>query len=278
MKKILLSVACTVVSFLALQHSFAQQSLTKLWQTDSVLKVPESVLFDGAHKLLYISNIDGAPDGKDGKGSIGKLGLDGKIIAIDWVSGLDAPKGMALYNGKLYVADLSNVVVIDVAKAAIIKKIPIDGAQFLNDVTVDSKGVVYISDSQTGKVHRLENDNVTTYLEGFARPNGLLAVGSDLYVLASGTLYKAGADKKQTKIAEGMQASTDGIEEVKPGEFVVSCWSGVVYYVKSDGTVKELLDTRPDNSNTADIGYDAKNRIIYVPTFFKKSVAAYQLK
>lgn len=278
MKKILLSVACTLVSFFALQHSFAQQQLSKLWQTDSVLKVPESVLFDGAHKQLYISNIDGAPDGKDGKGSIGKLGLDGKIIAIDWVSGLDAPKGMALYNGKLYVADLSNVVVIDVAKAAIIKRIPIEGAKFLNDATADSKGVVYISDSQTGKVHRLENDNVTTYLEGFTRPNGLLAVGSDLYVLASGAMYKVDAAKQQTKIAEGMEASTDGIEEVKPGEFIVSCWSGVVYYVKSDGSVKQLLDTRPEKSNTADIGYDAKNRIIYVPTFLKKSVAAYQLK
>lgn len=278
MKKILLLFACTTISFFTLQRSFAQQSLTKLWQTDAVLKVPESVLFDGAHKQLYISNIDGAPDGKDGKGSIGKLGLDGKIIAIDWVSGLDAPKGMALYNGKLYVADLSNVVVIDVAKAAIIKRIPIDGAAFLNDVTVDSKGIVYISDSETGKIHRLENDKVTTYLEGFARPNGLLAVGNDLYVLASGAMYKVGADKKQTQIAEGMEASTDGIEEVKPGEFIVSCWSGVVYYVKNDGSKQELLDTRTENSNTADIGYDAKNRIIYVPTFFKKSVVAYQLK
>ena len=43
----------------------AQHTLTKLWETDSALKVPESVLFDGENKVLYVSNIDGTePWGK----------------------------------------------------------------------------------------------------------------------------------------------------------------------------------------------------------------------
>ena len=50
-------------------------------------KVPESVYFDKAGKVLYVSNIDGEPWGKDGAGSIGKLGLDGKVIAAEWVKG-----------------------------------------------------------------------------------------------------------------------------------------------------------------------------------------------
>jgi hypothetical protein len=276
MKRTLLLSA--VIAIVLSQPAVAQHQLSPLWQTDSVIKIPESVLFDGAHKQLYVSNIDGEAGAKDGIGSIGILGLDGKIINAAWVSGLNAPKGLGLYNGKLYVADVDEVVVIDVTKAAIIKKIPIEGAKFLNDITIDSKGVVYVSDSQTGKVHRIENDNVTTYADGFARPNGLLAIGKDLYVLSAGAMYKVTADKQQTKIAEGMEASTDGIEQVKEGEFIVSCWSGIIYYVKSDGSKQELLDTRPQKSNTADIGYDAANKIIYVPTFLKKSVAAYQLK
>jgi hypothetical protein len=75
-----------------------------------------------------------------------------------------------------------------------------------------------------------------------------------------------------------MDASTDGIERVKENEYVVSCWSGIIYYVKSDGSKQELLDTRSQKINSADIGYDKTNRIVYVPTFFKNSVVAYELK
>jgi len=64
---------------------------------------------------------------------------------------------------------------------------------------------------------------------------------------------------------------------VAPGEFIVSCWVGVIYDVKN-GQAEQMLDTRPEQSNTADIGYDSQNHIVYVPTFLKKSVAAYQLK
>ena len=81
-------------------------------------KVPESVYFDKAGKVLYVSNIDGEPWGKDGAGSIGKLGLDGKVIVAEWVKGLNAPKSMALSKGTLWVADLTEVVGIDVAKGA----------------------------------------------------------------------------------------------------------------------------------------------------------------
>jgi hypothetical protein len=127
-------------------------------------------------------------------------------------------------------------------------------------------------------VHKIENGTVSTYLENLKNPNGLLALGDDLYVLASGSLYKAGTDKKLTTIAEGMDASTDGVEQVNPGEYIVSCWSGVVYYVKNDGSKQQLIDTRADKTNSADIGYDADNKIVYVPTFFKKGVVAYQLQ
>src|SRR5690348_14100726 len=120
-----------------------EHQLVKKWETDTLLKVPESALYDAADKLLYVSNIDGQPWEKDGKGSVGKVGLDGKIIQVDWVKGLEAPKGLGLYKNKLYVADVDKVAVIDTRKAAIVQTIPIEGAQGLNDITVDPKnGVV----------------------------------------------------------------------------------------------------------------------------------------
>ena len=85
--------------------------------------------FDAKRKVLYVSNIDGEPWTADGKGSIGKVGLDGKVIAAEWVTGLDCPKGMALSDdGKwLYVGDCGGLVVIDIDAGKIKNKIAVRG-------------------------------------------------------------------------------------------------------------------------------------------------------
>ncbi|WP_138483059.1 SMP-30/gluconolactonase/LRE family protein [Dyadobacter bucti] len=256
----------------------AQHSLTQLWASEAALPIPESVLYSAQGKLLYVALIDGKAGEKDGQGGIAKVGLDGKIIAKDWVTGLNAPKGMGLTGSKLYVADITDIVEIDVKTGKILKKYAVEDSKFLNDITIDSKGNLYVSDSQTKKVHLLKDGMVTTYFENLTGPNGLLAVGSDLLIADSGTLKKLSSDKKITVVAEGMDKSTDGIEQVKPGEYLVSCWAGVVYYVTADGTTEKLLDTSADKTNSADIGYDAAKKIVYVPTFMKNSVVAYQLK
>lgn len=256
----------------------AQHSVTKLWTTDSTLAIPESVLYDAQGKQLYTSLINGKPDSADANGQIAKVSLDGKITDANWVTGLDAPKGLGKFGNTLYAADLTQVDVIDISTAKITRRIPVPGAVFLNDITVNANGVVFVSDSRTGKVHRIENGNVTDYLENFKNPNGLLAVNNDLYVLASGTLYKADANKKLTIITNGMDESTDGVEQASGGEFIVSSWTGIVYYVQPNGIKQTLFDTRAQKISSADIGYDAQNKIIYVPTFFGKSIVAYQLK
>jgi hypothetical protein len=256
---------------------YAQHTVEKIWETDTTLKTPESVLFYAKGNFLFVSNIDGKSGEKDGKGSIGKVALDGKIIETDWVSGLNAPKGLGLYKNLLYVADLTEVVVIDITKAAIVKHIPIEGSIFLNDITIDTKGDVYVSDTRTNKIHKIEEGKVITYLENMKNANGVLAIGTNLYILTAGSLQKADADKKLTTLAEGMDASSDGIEMVKENEFVVSCWNGIVYYVKTDGSKQVLFDTRDKKINSADIGYNAIKKIIYVPTFYGNKIVAYQL-
>lgn len=150
MKRIVLTLSACFICIVM----YAQHQLVKLWETDSVLKVPESVLFDGKNKVLYVSNIDGTqPWGKDGKGSVGKVGLDGKVLAAEWITGLNAPKGMGMYDGKLYVADLMELVVIDISKGVIEKTIPLNAAG-LNDITISPDGVLYVSDSRMRKVHK----------------------------------------------------------------------------------------------------------------------------
>jgi streptogramin lyase len=279
MKKKWLSATVILLCCLPFQRSIAQEhTLVKLWQTDTLLKTPESVLFDAGGKVLYESNIDGQPWEKDGKGSVGKVGLDGKIIQVDWVTGLNAPKGLGKYKNLLYAADIDNVVVIDIDKAAIIKRIPVEGAEGLNDISVDKNGKVWVTDSKAGKIYFLDQDKFMLFADKYQGLNGVLAVGPDVYVVAAGALWKIDATKKAAKVAEGMEPAVDGLEQVSANEFLVSVWNGVIYYVKSDGKVQQLLDTRGQKSNTADIGFDPKTKTVYVPTFYKNSIAAYTLK
>ncbi|MEP6750514.1 MAG: ATP/GTP-binding protein [Bacteroidota bacterium] len=278
MDKKIIPVVIVLFCCIPFQRSLAQaHSLTKLWQTDTLLKTPESVLFDAGDKLLYVSNIDGQPWEKDGKGSIGKVGLDGKIIRVDWVTGLNAPKGLGRYKNNLYAADVDNVVVIDIAKGVIAKRIPVEGAQGLNDISVDKKGRVYVTDSKAGKIYKLEQDAFVLVAEDLKGLNGVLSTGDNLYAVAGGALWQIDASKKAMKLADGMEPAVDGLEQVAPNEFLVSVWNGIIYYVK-DGKAQQMLDTREQKSNTADIGFDPKTRTVYVPTFYKNSITAYRLK
>jgi hypothetical protein len=253
------------------------QPLTKRWETDSTLRVPESVLYYAPEKVLFVSLIDGKSDEKDLKGFIAKVSTRGKIIQPDWAMNLSAPKGMGIYRNTLYVADLTEVVGIDLKTGKIFNRIPVAGAIFLNDITIDDNGIVYVSDSRTGKVHRIQGTTVSTHLENRMGVNGLLADGEDLMLAVKDTLYRADKTKKLTPITTGMDESSDGI--VKTGnDFIVSCWNGIIYRVKPDGSKTTLLDTRKEGSNTADIGFDPATKTLYVPTFLKNKVVAYQLK
>ena len=276
MKKIILSLSFVCAGLIS--ASAQKATVQKLWATDTILKVPESVLVDDKENCLWVSNIDGASNGKDGKGSISKLSKTGAPINLEWITGLNAPKGMAKYKQELYVADLTELVVIDVKKGVIKNKITIEGSVFLNDVTVNNNGAVFVSDSRTGKVHRYENNQVTIEVENLQGPNGLLSIEDQLLILDRGSLLSVTPGGAISKIMDGMDPSTDGIERVAPNQYLVSCWNGIVYYVVAGAQKVILFDTRSEKINSADIGYDAKKKIIYVPTFLKNNVVAYQLQ
>lgn len=251
--------------------------LEKIWETPTIVADPESVLPDLKQGILYVSLVNGGGWDADGKGGVAKLNADGSQYDSTWVTGLNAPKGLGIIGNKLYAADISEVVVIDITNGNIIKKIAVEGATGLNDITVDKKGIVYVSDTKTAKVWRIENDAPTLYLENMNGANGLKAIGDDLYILSGKSFMKADKNKQLTKVAD-LPQDGDGIEPVGNGDFIVTSWIGYIYYVTSNGRVDTMLDTHADKKNTADIGYNAANKIVYVPTFYGKQVVAYKLK
>lgn len=255
--------------------------LVKLWESAAELKVPESVRFDAKRKVLYASNIDGQPWEADGKGSIAKLGLDGKVIAAEWVTGLDCPKGLALSDdGKwLFAADAGGIVVIDIAKGKIDHKIGIPEGVQLNDL-VNDKGTLYISDSKGRKVFVVKDGKAAVYLDEtvLKGPNGLFVHKGALYVLDNDSLNRVGKDKKLTVLASGMPGGVDGLENVGGDDFIVSAWGGAIWYVPAKGDKEQLFDGKPTGTHTADMGWDPKTKTTYVPTFFGNSVVAYRVE
>jgi hypothetical protein len=278
MNKLIATLAAMLVAAGAQAGS---HKLTKVWESEAALKVPESVRFDARRQVLYVSNIDGEPWAADGKGSIAKVGLDGKVIAAEWVTGLDCPKGLALSDdGRwLFAADAGGIVVIDIEKGKVDHKIAIPDGQQLNDV-VNDKGTLYVSDSKGKKVFAVKDGKAAVHLDEtvLKGPNGLFVHKGALYVLDNNALNRVEKDKSLKVLATDMPGGADGLESVGGDDFLVSVWSGAVWYVPANGDKELLFDGKPTGVRTADIGWDPKTKTAYVPTFFGNSVVAYRVE
>ncbi len=261
------------------------KKLVVAWETDTTLRVPESVLYDETAQVLYVANIDGKSDALDGSGFISKVGLDGNIQNLRWTSGLNAPKGMGLYRNRLYVTDVYRLVVINTETGQAEKTYDaVDPKNaFLNDVTVAKDGTVYVSDSRFDKIYRLKDDKWEVWMQGeqLNKPNGLLAVGKDKLMIGStktGALRTVDVNTKtMTTLADGM-AATDGIVTDGKDNFFVSDWNGQIFFVQKGGEKQQLLDSREQKINTADIEYVRSQKLLIVPTFFKNKLVAYKVE
>ncbi len=280
-----LSLTCVVVALASCGKKPAETTetpkvtLTAKWQTEPVLTTVESVIYDKSGDVIYSANMNGKADSLDGNGFISKISLDGKIETLHWIDGMDAPKGMGIINGKLYVADVNKVHEVDIASGKITKTYPVEGSQFLNDLTIDEAGKVYVSDSNTGNVYLLDNGMVSVWLSNVGGPNGLLSEGSNLWVLSwkDQTMNSVDANKQITMKADSLE-NPDGVEAVGDGTYLVSAWNGLIRLVDpNSGKVSIILDIRPDSLNAADIDYIPEKKLLLVPTFFKNSVVAYEL-
>jgi sugar lactone lactonase YvrE len=278
MKQTLLTLGALAIAATAQAQT---HKLTKVWETDAVLKTPESVRLDAGRQVLYVSNIDGEPWTADGKGSIAKVGLDGKVIAAEWVTGLDCPKGLALSDdGKwLYAADAGGIAVIDVAAGKIKNKIAIPDGQQLNDL-VNDQGTLYVSDSKGRKVYQVKKGKVSVYLDEkvLKGPNGLFVHHGALYVLDHDALSRVEKDKSLKLNADGKPGGVDGLENSGGDDFLVSVWSGAVWYVRADGSKELLFDGKAEKTSTADTGWNPATNTLYVPTFFKNTVIAFKVE
>src|SRR5512133_399232 len=154
MKKIfIVLMSCMFFTGIQAQKAFQSDRLTKKWEVAQGLKVPESVYYDAFNDAIYISNISGTPIKKDKQGFITKVSADGKVTSLNWVTGLNAPKGMGVKGRLLYVSDIDKVAEIDISTGKLTRMIDVPGSVFLKDITIDGQGNVYVSDSEKNTIH-----------------------------------------------------------------------------------------------------------------------------
>jgi sugar lactone lactonase YvrE len=266
------------------------------WDGKSPLSVtgpfqtPESVLYDAEADVYLVSNINGKPLDADDNGFITKVSVDGKIAEAKWIDGakdtvkLDAPKGMVIADGILWVTDRTVVRKFDAKTGEPKGEVEIKGASFLNDVTAAPDGGIYVTDSgldasfaSTGSdaVHHIAKDGKTKAViknKDLAGPNGVLAVDKSLWVVTfgSGEIYEVDAKGKKQAGKKLPKGKLDGVVAIEGGELLVSSWEGsAVFRGTPAGEWKPVVETI---ESPADIGWDSKRKRILIPSFMGNSV------
>ena len=243
-------------------------------QTVTDLKMPESVI---AHPdgRLFVSEI--GEFGKNGDGQISIINTDGSKAVL--AAGLNDPKGLDLFNNELYVADINQVLKVDmdgnVQVVADSSDFP-GTAEFLNDLEIDGSGNLYVSDSgtdtgQNAGIYRISTlGEITEILDskaGIKRPNGLLMDGiGSLLVADFGTgdlyrLYIASAKLKDLNTGFG---GADGLVRDTRGFLYVSDWNnGKVWQLAGPRATPQII---ADNLQAAaDIALSADGQYVVVP-------------
>ncbi len=259
----------------------APLQLQQAWASDNAFKTPESAQYDPQRNVIYVSNINKSSKSKDGDGFISRLSPNGELDELYWVTGLSNPRGMAIYNNVLYVADTDEIVAISTQSGAVLGRYTPDRAEYLNDVAVDNTGNVYVTDSEQKRIYLLRNGRVSTWMDntGREKPNGIFIEGDRMIVafMSSGEVRLVDPQTKNFSDWVDGIPSADGIAEVTGGGYLVSSWEGEVYYIDERRRKWRLLNTKPQNINAADISYAERPGLLLVPTFNDNRVVAYRL-
>lgn len=263
--------------------------LKEIWSL-SGFQDPELVVFEPREKVLYVSNMNGAADVKDGNGFISKVSTDGRMLDKDWVTGLNAPKGLTIAGRKLFAADIDQLVAITFSSRET-KKYPAAGAKFLNDVTSDAFGRIYVSDMLTDAIYRLAAGKFSLWVRNpmLASPNGVLAE-KDRLVVGSWGIMTNGFETKVpghlvtvsydkgvvSPLGNGAPiGNIDGVEPDGRGRYFVTDWmAGKLLLVSPSGEAIEVMDL---GQGCADLTFIEDDQILIIPLMKEGRLVAYEV-
>lgn len=247
---------------------------------------PESIEYDPVHDIYLVSNINGSAIEAEGNGFISKVNPDGSIIELKWIDGtspevnLNSPKGMAILNGHLYVADINQVHIFDLDSGKQKKSITIKGSTFLNGITPGEGNYVYVTDSGLGQgpeippstngIYKVNaNGSYSTIIKrkNMGRPNGIIVDNNQLTVVTfgSGEVYRVDKKGKQHALPKPPKGGLDGLLKLDDGRLLMSSWGESALYVLNNKGIYSILAGSLDAP--ADLGFDSKRQRILIPLF-----------
>lgn len=207
------------------------------------------------------------------------MDLEGNIIEEKVVQGLNAPKGMAIYKDKLYVTDIDTLVEIDLNSYNIAGRYGSREAIFLNDVTVSATGEVYITDTFGNKIFKLEDNQLTIFIDdkNLDNPNGITFNNGKLLLVSwslppnggSGSFKEIALDGSNIDRVAGKIEGLDGIEAISREEYFVTCFkTGSLYYVDSGSFIKLFSNSE----GYADLTYLKNKSKVIIPQMVENKV------
>ncbi len=272
-----------------------------VWTLSEGFALPESAYHDPVSNAVFVSSINGDLLAKDGNGYVSRLTADGKVVNAKWVTGLNGPKGMRSAGGTLWIADIDEVVAVDIASGKITARVRVDGATFLNDLATAPDGTVFVSDSQGSKIYAVKDGRSSVFVEGadlVQQPNGLLVDGNRLVLGTVGPVAAPGAargagrgrggppaggilvafdlqTKQRTQLTTGPVGGVDGIEpDGKGGLLITDVFGSRIVHVPVSGPPRTVLQLAAAG---ADFSFIPATRTAIVPFLFGNSVSAYDL-
>lgn len=242
---------------------------------------PESFIYDENTRYYFISNINGESLEKDDNGYISKLSSKLKLIDDFFIDGsdngvtLNAPKGMTVLNNTLYVTDIDTVRGFDVntgkEKVSIENDLFSKEAQSLNDITKDTKGNLYVSDTSAGLIFKIDtnNENSTSIFIKIKSPNGICYNESNELLYVALWKGKGVYRVSLSGIVEGMDmfnevGNLDGVDIYNNEIYLSDFTKGIIYKYQLNGK-QELNIVKEGLKTPADINIDKVNGKLLIP-------------
>ena len=149
------------------------------------LAFPQHMIAD-EDATYFIANANGDPGNRQNKGFISKVNKDGEVTQLHFIQGgvnsvtLHSPNGMAIVGEILYVADLDTIRGFHKHTGEPVVTIPFtqQHCQSLTGLTSDSEGTLFVSDTDTNSIFRLDpgRDYAISLLirdESLSHPHGI---------------------------------------------------------------------------------------------------------
>ncbi|MEQ8523138.1 hypothetical protein [Gracilimonas sp.] len=250
------------------------QDSTNIVYTIKGLDGPEAVRYDPEQNVYFISNFTGGGNTQDSTGFITKADAEGNILELKFMKGtngapLHAPRGMFIIDNTLWAADVLGVHGFDKSTGEQTDFIDFSEFEvgFLNDVSANTEGTLFVTDTGSNRVFRIEADTHSIFLDSLPEaPNGItLNPENQQFVLApwggDQTFRSFGNSEELTEYGILDGGYFDGIEFLQSNLLAASQQdSSIRYFDGSESTILIKTLGRP-----ADIGINTNLNHVAVP-------------